>query len=117
MSTLVYVNKDGLDFTSSMATPQSVAKNSSSGYAIFNDYTVEWTGTNLKYSNGYNLPTSGIIKSYTATKLGTNAMSELINSLSCSYAIKPSDTSVTANKIFWTIATKDNLITHKPQPS
>jgi len=109
MSTLVYVNRDGLDFTSPMATPKSVAKNSSSGYVIFNDYTVEWTGTNLKYSNGYNLPTSGIIKSYTATKLGANAVSELIYSLSCNYTIRPSDTSVSANKIFFAIASKDNI--------
>ena len=105
MGTKVYVNGNGLDFTGSTQMSQSRAQNPTSGYAIFNDYLVEWTGSKLKYNEGYYLPTSGTLSSY---KL-TDASGELQYSLSCKYIIKPSDASFNITNIAVNILILDNV--------
>ena len=105
MGTKVYVNGNGLDFTAPSSMSQSRAQNLTSGYAIFNDYMVEWTGTNLKYNEGYFIPASGTLTSF---KL-TNASGENQYSLSCKYNIKITDASTSLGSIFWTIVSLDNV--------
>jgi Ca2+-binding RTX toxin-like protein len=105
MGTKVYVNGNGLDFTAPSSMSQSRAQNLTSGYAIFNDYMVEWTGTNLKYNEGYFIPASGTLTSF---KL-TNASGENQYSLSCKYNIKTTDASTSLGSIFWTIVSLDNV--------
>ena len=105
MGTKVYVNGNGLDFTAPYQMSQSRAQNSTSGYARFNEYTIEWTGTQLKYNDGYFIPASGIL---TSCKL-TNASGELQFSVSCKYTIKPTDASTLLGSIFRTIVSLDNV--------
>ena len=62
-STVVTVNKTGLDFTAPFSYANPYIQNASSGYAVFSTYTQQWTGNNLKYTDGYLMPTSGTINS------------------------------------------------------
>jgi Ca2+-binding RTX toxin-like protein len=105
MGTTVYVNGNGLDFTAPYQMPQSRAENPTSGYARFNDYMVEWTGTKLRYNDGYFIPTSGIL---TSCKL-RNASGELQFYILCKYKIKTTDASPWGGSIFGTIAALDNV--------
>ena len=105
MGTTVYVNGNGLDFTFPGSISQSRAQNSTSGYARFNEYTIEWTGTQLKYNEGYFIPASGTLTSYKMT----DASGEVKHYLSCKYNIRTSDASTSADSIFWTIAGLDNV--------
>jgi Ca2+-binding RTX toxin-like protein len=105
MGTTVYVNGNGLDFTAPYQMPQSRAENPTSGYARFNDYMVEWTGTKLKYNDGYFIPASGTITSYTLT----DASGKVQFSIACKYTIKPSDASFNIDGIVPYIMSLDNV--------
>ena len=47
-STVVTVNKMGLDFTAPFSYANPYIQNASSGYAVFSTYTQQWTGNNLR---------------------------------------------------------------------
>jgi hypothetical protein len=78
-STVVTVNKTGLDYTWPAQHPNSYVGNVNSGYAVFNTFTLQWTGSNLTYSGAYVMPISGTI---TSIQMQTSKP-ELIYSLSC----------------------------------
>ena len=105
MVTTVYVNENGMDFTFPSSMSLSRAQNSTSGYAVFNQCTVQWTGTNLKYNEGYFIPASGTITSYTLT----DASGKVQFSIACKYTIKPSDASFNIDGIVPYIMSLDNV--------
>ena len=104
-STVVTVNKTGLDFTYPPSYANPYIQNASSGYAVFSTHTQQWIGNNLKYTDGYLMPTSGTL---TGIQL-TSSKPELIYSIACNYDIQPSDASFNSDNLFFTIATKDNV--------
>jgi Ca2+-binding RTX toxin-like protein len=97
MTTTVYVNKDGLDFTASPAIiyEDSYSRTTSSGYAYYPEFTEQWTGTNLGYSTQNVVPISGTLTSIIVTKPNR----DVIYSIECNYQIKATDASFTLDTL------------------
>jgi hypothetical protein len=51
----------------SPSASSNLVQNSTSGYSISSTLSVEWSGENLGYTQGYIVPTSGILTSYRAS--------------------------------------------------
>jgi len=68
----IFVNQDALFFTAPAALTTNYSQLSTQGYA-YTSFKSEWMGTNLIYTQGTILPTSGTITYVSASKLdGTN---------------------------------------------
>lgn len=71
---IMYVNKDGLYKTAPISTSTNYVKNDTSGYFITAYASSEWSGFNLKYTDGYVNPTSGTLMNF---KVSDRISSEL----------------------------------------
>lgn len=96
-ATTIYIEKDSIDSNIPISFATSVIKNTSSGYAIWEDFNAQWTGNNLTYTDGYATPTGGTLKSIGIYRTD----SSLIQSITTNYVIQDTDTSISVHSLIY----------------
>ncbi len=80
-ATTFFIDGDALYRSAPTSTVTTLVQNPTSGYATTAYVLVEWSGSGLGYTQGYNTPTSGTLRSFDVTfRSGSPARETLIYS-------------------------------------